>query len=565
MKLTALLVILFFNFSTLVFAQNMQTYSGNWQTEIKGQNPFQLQIQLHKNDKKEYHISLKNDTFSLSKEVIYDSKNQFLTCQISKNLFFNGYFTEDKNSLRGFITSGILNYQVCLEKTKLDSYEGTWNILMIDTLLSPNLYLSVENVEEDSYEAYPIFGDNRFTGTWCANFQKADDKITFQDMKTGLAFEGILMEKQINLSILLAGKILFKTIFIPSQEEWEIGNFDRNNKNESKDKKYNSNSLDLSVLEDSLKNNTFPNTHSILISKNGSLIYQNYFQGYNQNLVHDQRSASKSVSSAIAGIMIDKKIISSSESLLIDLLPKSHKIYFEGDSLKSKISLHDLLTMSSGLDAIDSEKNSVAAEHNYQTTPNWEKTVLSAKMKYSPRLHANYGSANPYLLGLALHYQLKEKTEQNLLFFMDNYLFKELDIKNYIVQNDIEGKPYFGGGMYLKPVDMLKFGELYLNKGQYKNKQIISENWIEKTLQAHTFLENVPQKNEYGYLWWHHQYTFNDQKIKTVEARGAGGQYIILVPSLEVVIVITSGNYNSKKTQQPEQIVENYILPALLK
>jgi CubicO group peptidase (beta-lactamase class C family) len=551
-----LFLVLILGFSFLAKAQNMNQYQGNWQTEIKGENPFQIQIQLQKNTEEDYTIQLKNTSLSFSQKAIYDSENQSINCHFSENLSLKGYFTEDQKYFRGFITSGILNYQITLEPSKSEIYEGTWNILMLDKLLSKNLYLSIENAEGNDYEAYPFFGDNRFTGTWCGNFQKTDDKITFQDMKTGLAFEGVLKEKQINLSILLAGKTLFTSIFTPSNEEWQIGKLEKN-------QKLYSNSLDLSVLEDSIKNGVFPNTHSILISQNDKIIYENYFEGYHQDLIHDQRSASKSISSAILGIAIDKKIIPSSESLLVDLLPQSHKIYFENDSLKSKIKLHDLLTMSSGLDANDSERNSEAAEDNYQRTPDWEKTVLNAKMKYAPNLHANYGSANPYLVGLAIDYQLKEQTDEDLLLFMDKYLFKELNIKNYIVQNDITGNPYFGGGMYLTPLDMLKFGELYLNKGNYQNKQIISKNWIEQSLKAHTSLENVPEKNEYGYFWWHHEYSFDNQKIQTVEARGAGGQYIVLVPKSNTVIVITSGNYTNNKTQQPEKIIEKHILPAI--
>jgi CubicO group peptidase (beta-lactamase class C family) len=551
-----LFLVLILGFSFLAKAQNMNQYQGNWQTEMKGENPFQIQVQIQKNTEEDYTIQLKNTSFSFSQKAVYFSESKSISCNLSENLSLKGYFTENKKFFRGFITSGILNYQITLELSKSAIYEGTWNILMLDKLLSKNLYLSIENAEGDDYEAYPIFGDNRFTGTWCANFKKIDNKITFQDMKTGLAFEGILMEKQINLSVLLAGKILFKTIFTPSNEEWKIGKLE-------KDKKLYSNSLDLSVLEDSIKNGVFQNTHSILISQNNKIIYENYFEGYHQNLIHDQRSASKSISSAILGITIDKKIIPSSESLLIDLLPQSNKIYFEDDSLKSKIKLHDLLTMSSGLDADDSERNSEASEDNYQRTQDWEKTVLNAKMKYAPNLHANYGSANPFLLGRAIQYQLEEKTNEDLLLFMDKYLLEELDSKNYIVQNDITGNPYFGGGMYLTPLDMLKFGELYLNEGRYQNKQIISKSWIEQSLKAHIFLENVPEKNKYGYLWWHHEYSFDNQKIQTVEARGAGGQYIVLIPKLNIVLVITSGNYNNKKTQQPEKIIEKYILPAI--
>ena len=76
-------------------------------------------------------------------------------------------------------------------------------------------------------------------------------------------------------------------------------------------------------------------------------------------------------------------------------------------------------------------------------------------------------------------------------------------------------------------------------------------------------LENTKDKNGYGYLWWHHNYQINGKNIESIEARGAGGQYIFVIPTLQAVVVITSGNFRNGKTQQPEAIFENYILPNM--
>ena len=89
----------------------------------------------------------------------------------------------------------------------------------------------------------------------------------------------------------------------------------------------------------------------------------------------------------------------------------------------------------------------------------------------SPNTKANYGSANPYLLGVAMDSVVSEPLE----LFIDKNLFEKLKISNYIIQTDMTGRPYFGGGMYLTSKDMLKFGELYLNKGKLNGKQIISK------------------------------------------------------------------------------------------
>ena len=217
--------------------------------------------------------------------------------------------------------------------------------------------------------------------------------------------------------------------------------------------------------------------------------------------------------------------------------------------------------MSSGLDADDytRERKSSASENNYQPTRDWTKTVLKATMINKPNTEANYGSANPYLLGIAMDSVISEPLE----LFMDKYLFQKLEISNYIIQTDRNGNPYFGGGMYLTPKDMLKFGELYFNKGKWESKRILSKKWVKNSFKNYRNLENVPDKNGYGYLWWHNTYQVNGKNIESIEARGAGGQYIFVVPCLKTVVVITSGNYRNGKTQQPEILFEEYILPYL--
>ena len=219
--------------------------------------------------------------------------------------------------------------------------------------------------------------------------------------------------------------------------------------------------------------------------------------------------------------------------------------------------------MSSGIDAVDyginSNPKSPAVEDNYQMTKDWTETILNSPMINIPNTKANYGSANPYLLGIAIDSVVSEPLEM----FFDKNLFQKLGISNYIIQTDLKGNPYFGGGMYLTSVDMVKFGELYLYKGNLNGTQIISENWIENSFKNYLVLENTVDKNGYGYLWWHNTYKVNGKSIKSIEARGAGGQYIFVLPKLETVVVITSGNYRNGKTQQSELILEKYILPYI--
>lgn len=546
-----------FFFTLLTFslsAQNMADYTDSWEGEIKNSKTFNFTVSIAGLQSETGVFKISNDKNILEQSFKIDSK-RLIKIPISENLSFIGSLSESGQEINRFMKSGLLLYHLKLIKKTANSFTGTWNMLMVDELKSQNFYLSVENGSGDEYQAYPILGDNRFTGTWCTNFQKKKDSITFEDFKTGLQFKGKLLPEKIRLGVYLANQLVMQTDLKKSQDDWEVGEFAGNENNG------NSKSLQLTKMESMISKDSFPNTHSVLVSKKGKIVYENYFDGYNATIPHDMRSASKSISSAIVGVAKDQSLFRSLDQSIFDFLPEKYQRY--KDSLKSKIDLKSLLTMSSGLDAIDyginANPESPAVEDNYQMTSDWIKTILSAPMIHKPNTHANYGSANPFLLGVAMDSVVTEPLE----LFIDKNLFQKLKISNYIIQTDRVGRPYFGGGMYLTPRGMMKFGELYRNNGKWKEEQILSAKWVKNSLKNYRVLENTADKNEYGYLWWHHTYQFNGRTFKSNEARGAGGQYIFIIPKLETVVVITSGNYRNGKTQQPELIFEKYILPYL--
>lgn len=549
MRIKNILVLLFLFYSFSTYAQNMAEYTSGWEGKIENTKIFSLQVEIE-------NLGLENAKFKISNnqniiDYPFNSRStSIVEIPFAENYSFKGQLSENGKEINGFIKSGMLLYHLKLTRSKNNSFTGTWNILMIDELKSLNFYLSVENGEANNYQAYPIFGDNRFTGTWCDNFQKENDLISFADFKTGLQFRGKLVPNRIQLGIYLGKNLLTEVTLKKSTTDWEIGGFQNENK---------ASILQLTKMESLISKDSLPNTHAVLISKQGKIVYENYFDGYNTNIPHDMRSASKSISSAIVGIARDKSLFTSVEQSIFDFLPNEYQIL--KDSLKSDIDIQSLLTMSSGLDADDytRERKSSASENNFQPTRDWTETVLKAEMINKPNTKANYGSANPYLLGVAIDSIVSGPLE----LFMDKYLFQELEISNYIIQTDRNGNPYFGGGMYLTPKDMLKFGELYLTKGKWKSKRILSKKWVKNSLKNHLTLENVPEKNGYGYLWWHHKYQVNGESIESIEARGNGGQYIFVIPNLKTVVVVTSGNYRNGKTQQPEKIFEKYILPNL--
>ncbi|MGK0447671.1 MAG: CubicO group peptidase (beta-lactamase class C family) [Polaribacter sp.] len=552
MRIKNLILIISTLFSFSAYAQDMAEYTSGWEGILENPKVFNLKVEIENLGKENAKFKISNNKKIIDYPIIAKNYKQ-LEIPFAENYSFKGMLSKNGKEINGFIKSGILLYHLKLTQSDNNSFLGTWNILMIDELKSLNFYLSVENGEGNKYEAYPIFGDNRFTGTWCDNFQKENNLISFIDFKTGLQFKGKLEKNKIQLSLLLGDNLLTEIELKKSITNWEIGGFKNDNNNTS--------ILKLTEMENLISKDSFPNTHSVVISKKGEIIYENYFDGYNANIPHDMKSASKSISSAIVGIAKDKSLFKNVDQSIFDFLPEKYQTY--NDSLKTKINIQSLLTMSSGIDAIDyginANPKSSATEDNYQRTPDWIEAILKAPMIHKPNTKANYGSANPALLSVAMDSVVSEPLE----LFIDKFLFQKLEISNYIIQTDLRDKPYFGGGMYLTPKDMLKFGELYLNKGKWKSKRIISKKWVKNSFKNYRNLENVTDKNGYGYLWWHNTYKANEKNIKSIEARGNGGQYIFVIPCLQTVVVITSGNYRNGKTQQPEMIFEKHILPYL--
>ncbi len=304
-------------------------------------------------------------------------------------------------------------------------------------------------------------------------------------------------------------------------------------------------------------------THSVLVARHGTLVVEEYFYGFDRDTWHDMRSASKTVTSTLIGLAVQEGSLEGSGATALQYFPK-YRRYANWDERKAEITVRDLLTMSSGLDANDSDPNSVAAEGAYQSQmrqPDWIKLALDAPMIAEPGSQPLYGGANPLILGGII----AEVVEEPVEWFAHRTLLGPLGIEHYKFFMDPTGVVYMGGGLHLRPRDMAKYGQLYLAGGIWRGRRMLSEEWIRESWGKYGRLAPLDRNgHQYGYLWWHHRYQVGDRIIETVEARGMGGQYIFVVPSLELVAVITSGNYRTGKTRQPEEILRRFILPAAL-
>ncbi|EDP71596.1 hypothetical protein FBALC1_03892 [Flavobacteriales bacterium ALC-1] len=549
---------------------NKQNYQGEWIGFLPNKKSFNFKVVLKNLGENKFQFALTNDE-KLIEQDIKSSNKEGVKFDINEELFFDLKFNDNKQKLIGFIKSGKFLYHVSLSNQGNQTFSGAWNAFMVDNgLQSDDINLYVEHTEDGGIVAYPFFGDQRFRGTWTRDFKKEGDLLKFTDGNAGFNFRAKFLEKSIELEILLTDVLITKTSLKYAKDGWDynsnpIEKPQNTNTPEQLNDGWDTASIsdfgidkaELLRLIDDVNSEKLVNTHSVLITKENKLVFETYFDGHNVDIPHDLRSASKSISSAMIGIAIEDKIIGSVEDKLYDYIPEIYKS--AEDALKAKIKIKDLLTMSSGLDV-----NNLASEDYYQNPDNpksWLKTVMDAPMVQEPGTYADYGSANPFLLGVCLN----ERLEIPLENYMDEKLFKPLGITNYINQtDDSEITPYFGGGMLLTSRDLLKFGQLYSNKGKWNGTQIISEKWVAESFEKYLQLQDSRDKNHYGYFWWHDTYSVNGKAIDCIEARGAGGQFIFIIPELESVIVITSGNFRNRKGNQPRDILKEYLLPALL-
>lgn len=533
--------------------KELTNYLGGWSGELQSLDNLQFDFILSK--KEGYQLRIKGKETDINHPLKVEDQKVKMEEE-------NGQFTIQldlsQNIPIGFIQIG---HHLCFldfKSTAFNEWTANWNLLLSKNF-DPTFYLSLDQLSDNQYAASVFFQSPICHYMNGEDFRLDGNTISFKDRFSNLRFQGMLQAESIVLELqFLADKIKVDLVPTPYQQ-WTRGiNDDAYNKiNIAIDKTKNQFA---DVLAD-VADNTLEGVHSILVSKNNQTIFEGYFNGFSETTLHDTRSVAKSFVGGIVGGAIDDGYIESEQESIASYYQEDYP-NLDWSNGKDNITIQHLLTMSSGLDAIDFGLNrtSFANEGNFQAQSNWTKFILSAPMVFEPGKVSNYGSGSPHLLAPIIG----KAIEDELAFYIHKKLFAPLEITDYRIQVTNENMPYFGGGWYINPKSLLKFGLLYLNKGKWKEKSVLSEDWVAKSIAKQHILSNAIDKNEYGYLFWHKNYTVNGKEVNSIEARGTGGQYLFIIPDFELVVVIMSGNYGNNKGFEPEMIMRDYILPVVL-
>lgn len=331
--------------------------------------------------------------------------------------------------------------------------------------------------------------------------------------------------------------------------------------NPLKDWKISKEKIDISKIEElnrKILNKTFKNITSIVVIKNNQLLLEEYFNEANRNTLHDTRSVGKSFASTLMGIAIKDGFIKNENQTLNEFydLKKSENYSPE----KEKISLKNLLSMSSTFDGSDQNSDSPGHEENMYPAKDWVEFTLNLPIDETKitQKRWDYFTAGVVVLGDVIHKSVPNGLEK----YADKKLFQPLGITDYKWQFTPQNVANTAGSLQMRSIDYAKFGQLYKNKGAWKNKQILTPDWVSKSL-SHQI--SISEDEFYGYLFWNKTYKINGENHEVYYSSGNGGNRIIIFKDQPLVIVITATTYNTPfGHKQVEKIVQDYLIPAVV-
>jgi CubicO group peptidase (beta-lactamase class C family) len=294
-----------------------------------------------------------------------------------------------------------------------------------------------------------------------------------------------------------------------------------------------------------------PQLHSLLVSRNGELLLEHYSKGIRPTRLANIKSASKSVISALIGIAIDRRHISGVEQPIEAYFADQLKP--DKDARKKSITIENLLTMQSGLETT-SNRNYGA----WVLSSNWVRHALTRPLINPPGTQMQYSTGNSHLLSAILTKATGKSTWQ----FAQDALAKPLGFTLARWPQDPQGIFFGGNDMLMTPRQMVQFGELYLRHGQINGVQVVPATWVDASF-APRVQSSREQDRYYGYGWWSRELA----GYPVHYAWGYGGQFIFVVPKLDLVVVTTSvSEPNSERRSHLRAVynlVEDIIIPAL--
>jgi CubicO group peptidase (beta-lactamase class C family) len=287
---------------------------------------------------------------------------------------------------------------------------------------------------------------------------------------------------------------------------------------------------------------SMPRLHSLLVQHRGTLVFEGYWRGARADQAANVKSVSKSVIAALVGIAIDRGLLRGVEQPIGTFFPDV--LAGPANAAKRAITIEDLLTMRSGLESTSSRNYG-----RWVTSADWVRFALRRPLVGTPGETMDYSTGNSHLLSAILTKVSKSDTRR----FANAVLAGPLGFTLPAWPRDPQGIYFGGNDMLLTPRQMVAFGQLYLDRGRAGGRQLLPAAWVDAT--------RVPRGRshwsgqEYGYGWWLRPLA----GLPSFHAWGFGGQYIVVVPDLALVIAATSATTADEERRGHRQSVFDLI------
>lgn len=317
----------------------------------------------------------------------------------------------------------------------------------------------------------------------------------------------------------------------------------------------------LKQLDEDIKFGVFGDIHSLLILRNGAIVFENYYANFQRDDLHAIGATTQSIISAVVGTQEFQEASFTVSAKIIDYFPE-YQQYFENIPQKDQIEISHLLSHTSGL-WWDEWSHPFGTESNdayvMSISNDWVEKVLATPMIKEPGNEFNFNSGNAVLMAPIL----EKITGMDLEMLTEERLFKPLGISEWNWERTPGDYVNAGWGLQMKPIDMLKVGQLFLDNGMWRDQELFNEAWRERSTRRRN---NVSTYYGYGYFWW--SFGRNADVVRYLSNNdvffswGEGGQFIFVIPHLNLVVVTTAGNYNNSETKAID-ILRDYIFTSI--
>lgn len=332
------------------------------------------------------------------------------------------------------------------------------------------------------------------------------------------------------LSFTLAGCSVFGPVGYWMSERWKDADAPRPPVAWTKQEFEGANSLYTDAAE-------LPSLQSLLIARDGALIAEWYAPGRHPADPVNVKSVSKGIISALVGLAIEDGLIESVDQPIRDFYPER-----EWDDIKQDITIKHLLTMSAGFDFEENANDEVYFGRD------WAKNILELPIRLAPGRSFNYGTIQTHLLSDILTRASGMSTWE----YAQARLFDPMDISIHRWAHSPNGVFFGGSQLFLAPRDMLAFGQMFIQGGEWRGHRILPEEWVEVSTSG-KYRRFMPMRN-YGYLWWIRP----ESIIPYYNAEGFGGQLIVNAPSCKVTIVMTASTWVGSDRKHSERFDRYY-------